>query len=49
MKENIAEVFKKIPPQQCRVRKKFRIKGKGYPRTGHENPEGERGIALLFL
>ena len=23
-------------------------KGKVYPRTGHENPEGGRSIALLF-
>jgi hypothetical protein len=23
-------------------------KGKGHPITGHEGPEGERGIALLF-
>jgi hypothetical protein len=24
-------------------------KGKVYPRTGHEGPEGSRGITLLFL
>jgi hypothetical protein len=24
-------------------------KGKGLPRTGHEGPEGDRGIGLLFL
>jgi hypothetical protein len=24
-------------------------KSKGHPRTGHEGPEGSRGIALLFL
>ena len=24
-------------------------KGKVFPRTGHEGPEGSRGIAILFL
>jgi hypothetical protein len=24
-------------------------KGKGHPITGHESPEGSRGITLLFL
>jgi len=27
----------------------FKSKGKGYPRTGHEGPQGRRGIAPLFL
>jgi hypothetical protein len=24
-------------------------KGKGYPTTGYKDPDGSRGIALLFL
>ena len=30
---------------------KIKCKGKGkvHPTTGHENPEGSRGTALLFL
>ena len=27
----------------------YKGKGKVYPRTGHEGPEGSRGIAVLFL
>jgi hypothetical protein len=27
----------------------LKVKGKVLPRTGHEDPEGSRGIALLFL
>jgi len=28
---------------------KGKTKGKGHPRAGHVDPEGSRGIALLFL
>jgi hypothetical protein len=28
---------------------KYKGKGTVHPTTGHEGPEGERGIALLFL
>ena len=28
---------------------KVKVKGKIQPRTGHETPEGSRGLALLFI
>ena len=37
---------------KCIVTPKFYpvdYKGKGHPRTGHEGPEGNRWIAVLFL
>ena len=38
---------KMFPP---RVSMHFiKVKGKAHPRTGHEGPEGSKGIALLFL
>jgi hypothetical protein len=48
-KKKSPKSLKNIPPQQCHVHKKFRVKGKGHPRTDHGGPDGERGIALPFL
>jgi hypothetical protein len=56
MLENLGLLFEKASCQQDEalltlptVAKCSEIKGKVYPRKGHEGPEGSRSIALLFL
>jgi len=52
----VSRLFTKSTPlihglRQVKLNELRKVKGKGkvHPTTGHEGPEGSRGIALLFL